>query len=65
LNRPGTVLTLGDRQEMKDLLLALTPTGAISGRVYDRYGDPVVNANVSALRSTYVTDAANGWGTRP
>ena len=31
----------------------MTPTGAIAGRVYDRYGDPVGNATVQALKYTY------------
>ena len=31
----------------------MTPTGAISGRILNRYGEPVGNANVQALRYTY------------
>lgn len=51
--RSGTPITLGAKQELKDALLAMTPTGAIAGRVYDRYGDPVGNANVQALKYTF------------
>ncbi|MBI2149229.1 MAG: carboxypeptidase regulatory-like domain-containing protein [Acidobacteria bacterium] len=54
-NRQGTPIALGDLQEMKDVALGLTPTGAIAGRVYDRYGDPVVNANVQALKYSHGT----------
>ena len=50
---PGAVITLEFRQELKDIVLALTPKGAISGRIYDRFGDPVVNANVQAMKHTY------------
>lgn len=53
VNRQGTPIALGDRQEMKDVTLGLTPTGVIAGRVYDRYGDAVVNANVQALKYSY------------
>ena len=49
----GTPITLGARQELKDVRIQMTPTGAIAGRVYDRYGDPVGNATVQALKYTY------------
>jgi hypothetical protein len=38
---------------MTGIQLAMTPTGSISGRVYDRDGEPVGKAQVSALRSIY------------
>src|SRR6185436_14473010 len=50
---PGTALTLTSKQEMKDVRMQLTPTGAIAGRVFDKFGEPVGNANVQALRYTY------------
>ena len=49
----GAVISLEPRQALKDILVALTPKAAISGRIYDRFGEPVVNANVQALRHTY------------
>jgi len=52
-NLPGTPITFAPRQEMKDVRIALTPTGALAGRVFDRYGDPVGNASVQALRYSY------------
>ncbi len=50
---PGTPITVGPGQELEDVLIQLTPTGAIAGRVYDRYGDPVVRARVEAMRYTF------------
>ena len=49
----GNEITLSAGQEVKDILVPLTPKGAISGRLYDRYGDPVTNAIVQALKYTY------------
>jgi hypothetical protein len=49
----GTVITLESRQGLKNVVLSLTPKSSISGRVFDRYGDPVANLNVQALRYTY------------
>ncbi len=51
--QPGVVVTIAARQEMKDVHIALTPTGAIAGRVFDRFGEPVGNANVQALKYSY------------
>jgi hypothetical protein len=50
--RPAEV-TLGSGQAIKDIVLALVPKGAISGRVYDRNGDSVTNATVQALKHVY------------
>ena len=50
---PGTTLNLVAKQSLKDVRMALTATGAIAGRVYDRFGDPVGNANVQALKYSY------------
>jgi protocatechuate 3,4-dioxygenase beta subunit len=52
--RPGLPLSLAPRQELKDVALVLTPTGTISGRVFDRFGEPVSNANVQALKYYYL-----------
>ena len=50
---PGGYLTVGAGQTIKDIVIAMTPKGAISGRVYDRYGDPVTNGNVQAFKFAY------------
>jgi len=49
----GKEITLGSGQDVKDIVVSLTPKSAISGRLYDKYGDPVTNANVQALKYTY------------
>jgi len=52
---PGTgtpvVLTLG--QAMKDFVMRLTPTGAVSGRIRDTAGKPLVAIRVLLMRATY------------
>src|SRR5688572_8330900 len=49
----GVPIILGAQQQVKDARIALTPSGTISGRITNRYGEPVGNANVQALRYTY------------
>ena len=49
----GTVIAVGSGQGLKNVVLSLTPKSAVSGRVYDRYGDPLANMNVQALGYTY------------
>ena len=49
----GVEISIAPGQAIKDIVIAMTPKGAISGRVYDRYGDPVVNATVQALKYAY------------
>jgi protocatechuate 3,4-dioxygenase beta subunit len=49
----GRVLALDSRTQLKDIVIPLMQRSAVSGRMYDRYGDPVVNATVQALRHTY------------
>jgi protocatechuate 3,4-dioxygenase beta subunit len=44
-------LTAGQR--MTGIQLAMSPTGSISGRVYDRDGEPLGKAQVQALRPIY------------
>jgi protocatechuate 3,4-dioxygenase beta subunit len=38
---------------MKDLAIKMTPQGVIAGKVMDQDGDPVVSAQVQAMRSAY------------
>ena len=49
----GVQITLAAQQQMKDAKIEMTLTGVISGRVLNRFGEPVGNANVQALRYTY------------
>ena len=53
LGAPGTLVTLRSGETLRDVVLSMAPTGVISGRVYDRYGEPVVKAAVQALQYTY------------
>ena len=50
---PGTQLNLTAGMEMKDLAMKMTPQGVIAGKVLDQDGDPVVSAQVQAMRYTY------------
>ena len=49
----GVPVVLAAQQQLKNVRMEMTPTGAISGRILNRYGEPVGNANVQALRYTY------------
>jgi hypothetical protein len=49
----GVPVTLAAQQQMKDARVEMTLTGVISGRVLNRFGEPVGNASVQALRYTY------------
>jgi len=49
----GISFALGSGQSMTGVQLAMAPTGSISGRIYDRDGEPVGKAQVQAMRSIY------------
>ncbi len=49
----GSEIALEPGQEVKDVVLALAPRGAVAGRVYDQFGDPVGRATVMALKYSY------------
>jgi protocatechuate 3,4-dioxygenase beta subunit len=54
--KPGTqgaILTLRPKQEIKDLLFRLIPSGVISGKILDADGEPLPSASVQAMRQTY------------
>lgn len=53
-NSQGLVFALAESQEMRDARIALSVTGAISGRILDRRGAPLAYAQVQALRLSYV-----------
>jgi protocatechuate 3,4-dioxygenase beta subunit len=50
---PGTQLVLAAGMEMKDVAIKMTPQGVIAGKVLDQDGDPVVGAQIQAMRSVY------------
>jgi hypothetical protein len=52
-NGPGLPITLAANQKITDVSIAMTPTGAVSGRITDANGEPIVLADVFALKSSY------------
>jgi hypothetical protein len=52
----GVVVTLGEGEAVRGLSLALTQTAAIYGRIYDRAGAAVANAQVQAMKYVYQGD---------
>lgn len=50
---PGATLTLRPRQDMKDLVFRMIPSGVIAGRILDEDGEPLPSVRVSALREVY------------
>lgn len=50
----GRILTLTSGQEVKDIHIRLLAAAVIRGRVTDEDGDPLPNAEVTALRQTFV-----------
>ena len=46
-------ITVAEEQQIKDVAIKLVPMAVISGHVLDEDGDPVVQAQVQALRYTY------------
>jgi protocatechuate 3,4-dioxygenase beta subunit len=49
----GIPFEIAAGQKMTGIQLAMSPTGSISGRVYDRNGEPLGKAQVLALRPVY------------
>ena len=52
-NGVGTPLTLPARQAVSNVPIPMLQTGALSGRVHDRLGQPIGGADVQALKATY------------
>jgi len=52
-NRLGATITISAGQKMADMRVPLMPTGAISGRIFDRNGSPFPNVQVQALKYVY------------
>ncbi len=53
-NGPGELITLENGRPVQDLTIVMTPTAAISGRIYDGFGEPVNGAKVRAMQSFYL-----------
>jgi protocatechuate 3,4-dioxygenase beta subunit len=49
----GTALVVAAGQKVTGIRLAMSPTGTIAGRVYDKNGEPLGNAQVMAMRQIY------------
>jgi hypothetical protein len=52
-SRPGLPINLSPGQRLTDVVLQIMPAGTISGRVFDRDGEPMANVNVEALKYSY------------
>lgn len=52
--KPGSTLTLDKGMQLKNMALKLTPQGAVSGKVIDDEGDPIVGASVQLLKPVYL-----------
>jgi hypothetical protein len=50
---PGRPIDLGDAQVMEKVDVALPRGSAVSGRIVDEFGEPVSDANVTAMRMQY------------
>ncbi len=50
---PGTILTLTAGQKTSNITVQLIPASVISGHVFDEDGEPVLNAQVTAMRFSY------------
>jgi hypothetical protein len=46
-------ITVAEEQEVKDVAVKLVPLAVVSGHVFDEDGDPVIRAQVQALRYVY------------
>jgi hypothetical protein len=51
--RAGSVLAVGPGERLRDVVLRMTPASAVTGRVWDEYGDPVAGAQVRLFRYRY------------
>jgi len=49
----GTLIALAPKQALKDIVLSMTPTAAISGKIRNQLGEPVANVAVQALKYGY------------
>jgi hypothetical protein len=49
----GATVSLASKQTLNGVVLSMTPTGAISGRIRNRFGEPVANVAVRAQKYEY------------
>jgi hypothetical protein len=65
LERPGTdlgtLVTLNAGQSLTGIVVRLTPTGTISGRLRDMSGHPAVDVPVQLLRASYSQNNERGF----
>jgi protocatechuate 3,4-dioxygenase beta subunit len=52
-NKPGLPIPLNPSQKLTNVVLQLMPAGTITGRVFDRDGEPLANVTVEALKYSY------------
>ncbi len=52
-NRSGLPINLAPLQRLTQLVMQLMPAGTITGRVFDRDGEPLANVTVEALKYSY------------
>jgi hypothetical protein len=52
-SKPGKPVMLGSGQELKDLVIRLTPHGVVAGRIVDQDGEPVPSVMVQLLTLQY------------
>jgi hypothetical protein len=57
----GQPLDITDGQRISDVVLKMWRNGAISGRLTDEAGDPVVGARVQVMRRSSMGSAAGQW----
>jgi protocatechuate 3,4-dioxygenase beta subunit len=50
---PGIPLVLAGDRRVTAIQLSMARTGSISGRIFDRDGEPVISVTVQALKATY------------
>ena len=49
----GTILSMGPGQTVRDIQVAMTTAGVLTGHIFDDDGEPVVNAQVSVMSFRY------------
>jgi hypothetical protein len=59
----GIPLTLSRGEVLKDLVVNLTQTGAVNGRIIDNNGQPAANVPVQLLRASYNSSAQRTFTT--
>jgi hypothetical protein len=52
-SRSGKRFILTPKQELKNAVISMTPTGTISGRIKNKFGEPMGNVEVEANRYVY------------